>query len=51
MRIEKMNIDTLVPADYNPCISLRTGDPEYEKLRRSITEFGLVEQINFWEST
>ncbi|WP_018130702.1 site-specific DNA-methyltransferase [Effusibacillus pohliae] len=45
MEIKKMHIDKLVPAPYNPRLDLRPGDPEYEKLRRSIEEFGMVEPI------
>lgn len=45
MRIETVKLENLIPAEYNPRIDLRPGDPEYEKLRRSIEEFGLVEPI------
>src|SRR5579875_1884988 len=45
MRIETVKLENLIPADYNPRIDLRPGDPEYEKLKRSIEEFGLVEPI------
>lgn len=51
MRIEKRKIDTLFPADYNPRKALKAGDPEYEKLKRSIETFGLVEPIIFNEDT
>lgn len=40
-----MRIDDLVPAPYNPRVDLRLGDPDYEKLKRSIQEFGLVEPV------
>lgn len=43
MDIQEMNIDDLVPADYNPRKDLKPGDAEYEKLRQSIQEFGYVE--------
>jgi DNA modification methylase len=43
MQIEKMQIDTLQEAAYNPRKDLKSGDPEYEKLRRSVKEFGYVE--------
>lgn len=36
MQIEKKNITELLPADYNPRKDLKPGDPEYEKLKRSI---------------
>lgn len=35
----------LVPADYNPRLALRPGDPEYDALVKSIEKFGLVEPI------
>lgn len=45
MEIRKMKISDLLPADYNPRKDLQPGDPEYEKLKRSIEEFGYVEPI------
>lgn len=45
MVIEKVNITKLNPAGYNPRKDLKPGDIEYEKLRRSIDEFGYVEPI------
>ena len=39
MRIEQLPIADLTPADYNPRKDLRPGDPDYEKLKRSLTEF------------
>lgn len=45
MRIERIPIDRLIPADYNPRKDLQPGDPEYEKLKRSIEEFGFVEPL------
>lgn len=46
----KMNIQTipagkLKAAAYNPRKDLKPGDPEYEKLRCSIEEFGYVEPV------
>ena len=43
MVIQTLPVNKLVPADYNPRKDLKSGDPEYEKLKRSITEFGYVE--------
>ena len=43
MNIEKKNVKDLLPADYNPRKDLKPGDPEYEKLKRSIEQFGYVE--------
>lgn len=45
MRIEKKNIMDLIPADYNPRKDLKPGDKEYEKLKRSIHEFGYVDPL------
>lgn len=47
--IQMIAIDKLNPAKYNPRIDLQPGDPEYEKLKRSIKEFGYVEPI-VWNS-
>lgn len=45
MDIQKIPADKLNPAKYNPRKKLKPGDPEYEKLKRSIIEFGYVEPI------
>ena len=45
MKIEKRKLKDLNPAEYNPRIDLKPGDAEYEKLRRSIEEFGYVDPI------
>ena len=45
MQIEKIEISKLSPAKYNPRKDLKPGDAEYEKLKRSIEEFGYVEPI------
>ena len=45
MNIEKIGVDQLKPAKYNPRKDLKPGDPEFEKLRRSVEEFGYVEPI------
>lgn len=45
MNIVKKHLRELLPADYNPRKQLRPGDPEYEKLKRSINTFGYVEPI------
>ena len=47
---QKMNIKTLKtadlrPANYNPRRDLKPDDVDYQKLRRSIQEFGYVEPI------
>ena len=50
MVIEKIPIEKLIPADYNPRKDLKHGDAEYEKIKRSIKEFGYVEPI-IWNKT
>jgi DNA modification methylase len=43
--IEKIPASKLNPAAYNPRKDLKPGDKEYEKLKRSISEFGYVEPV------
>ena len=50
MIIEKKNTADLLPADYNPRKDLKPGDAEYEKLKRSIKQFGYVEPV-IWNQT
>jgi ParB-like chromosome segregation protein Spo0J len=50
MLIEKKRTAELLPADYNPRKDLKPGDPEYEKLKRSIEQFGYVEPV-IWNKT
>ena len=50
MLIEKKNTVDLFPANYNPRKDLKPGDPEYEKLKRSIEQFGYVEPV-IWNKT
>ena len=45
MKWQKLPIDVLLPAVYNPRQSLKKGDKEYEKIKNSILEFGYVEPI------
>ena len=40
--IKKINLDSLVPAEYNP---RKISDKDYENLKRSIDEFGIVVPI------
>jgi len=51
MNIQTIPIDRLNAAVYNPRVDLQPGDPEYEKLRRSIESFGYVEPIVWNERT
>lgn len=45
MNIQKIKAERLNPAAYNPRKDLKPGDKEYEKLKRSIAEFGYVEPV------
>ncbi len=45
MEIQKIKVELLNPAEYNPRKDLKPGDKEYEKLKRSILEFGYVEPV------
>lgn len=45
MRLEKVELDKLKEAAYNPRFKLEPGMDEYEKLRKSIETFGDVEPI------
>src|SRR5436190_10815453 len=49
MHIRSIPIAQVNPAPYNPRKDLQPGDPEYDKLRRSIAEFGCVEPL-VWNS-
>lgn len=51
MRFEKKAMSELNPALYNPRKRLRPGDSEYQKLKRSIEEFGMVDPIVWNERT
>ena len=51
MVIEKINVNKLLPAEYNPRVALKPGDKEYEKLKRSIKEFGYVEPVIWNKAT
>ncbi len=45
MDIQTILINKINPAKYNPRKDLKLGDPEYEKLKKSLTEFDLVEPL------
>jgi len=51
MIIRKVPVTDINPAKYNPRKDLKPGDPAYEKLKRSMTEFGYVEPIIWNEDT
>lgn len=41
----RIPLSELLPAEYNPRKDLQPGDREWEKIEKSITEFGMVEPI------
>jgi DNA modification methylase len=45
VEIRKMPVAEIDPAFYNPRKDLKSGDSEYEKLKKSIQEFDLVEPL------
>ncbi|MCJ7633677.1 ParB N-terminal domain-containing protein [Candidatus Bathyarchaeota archaeon] len=45
MEIQSIEISKLNLAKYNPRKDLQPGDPDYEKLKKSILEFDLVEPL------
>ena len=51
MEIRRVKVSDLRPAEYNPRQDLKPGDREYEKIARSIDEFGYVEPIVWNETT
>ena len=51
MLIEKKKTQNLLPAEYNPRKDLKPGDPEYEKLKKSIEQFGYVEPVIWNKAT
>lgn len=51
MNIQRIPAEKLKPAKYNPRKDLKPGDPAYEKIRRSIHDFGYVEPVIWNEVT
>ena len=45
MELIRLKIEELKPAAYNPRKKLKPGDSEYEKIKRSIQEFGYVDPV------
>lgn len=45
MEFKKLQIDNLIPAEYNPRKKLKPGDSEFEKIKNSINEFGYVDPV------
>lgn len=42
MEIQRLPIQSLMPADYNPRKNLQPGDPEYTRIKASLDRWGLV---------
>lgn len=51
MQVITKNVAELIPAEYNPRRKLKPGDKEYEKLKKSIQEFGYVDPVIWNERT
>jgi hypothetical protein len=45
MEIKIIPIENIIESEYNPRIDLRPGDPEFEKIKKSIQDFGFVEPL------
>ena len=51
MNIKTIPINQINPATYNPRADLKPDHPEYQKLKRSVEEFGLVDPLIINERT
>ena len=51
METKKISIGELNPACYNPRVSLEPGDPDYERLKQSISKFGHVQPVAWNQRT
>ncbi len=45
MNLQRIAVDRLKPAKYNPRKNLKPGDPAYEKIKRSLSDFGYVDPV------
>ena len=45
MEIKTLELSKISPAEYNPRKDLKPGDLEYERIKNSVSEFGLVEPL------
>lgn len=45
MEIKELTLKKIKPSPYNPRLDLEPGDPGYEKIKRSIEQFNLVEPL------
>ncbi|MHB1154856.1 MAG: site-specific DNA-methyltransferase [Eubacteriales bacterium] len=51
MNIRKIPVDKIKPATYNPRKNLKPGDAAYEKIKRSLNDFGYIDPIIWNEVT
>ena len=51
MNLQRISVDRLKPAKYNPRKDLKPGDLAYEKIKRSLHDFGYVDPIVWNEVT
>ena len=51
MTIRKVPVTALKPSKYNPRKDLKPGDPAYEKIKRSLHDFGYVDPVIWNEVT
>lgn len=51
MKFRKVSLHQLKPAAYNPRLELTPGMEEYQRLKRSLDEFGIVQPIVWNEKT
>lgn len=45
LNLQERRLSDIYPAEYNPRVALKPGDPEYEKIKNSIEAFGYVDPI------
>jgi len=51
MNLQRIPIEKLKPAKYNPRKDLKPGDPAYEKIKRSLNDYGYVDPVIWNEVT
>jgi len=51
MNIQKISTQLIKPAQYNPRVDLKPEDAAYQKLKRSLNEFGYVEPLVWNQQT
>lgn len=51
MNLQRISMEKLKPAKYNPRKDLKPGDPAYEKIKRSLHDFGYVDPVIWNEVT